>query len=72
MSGAVLVLGSPPVTPPTAPTNLQVTAEGNTTLTLTWDAVVGADDYLIYRSTLSGGGFEQVGTSATPASPTPA
>jgi fibronectin type 3 domain-containing protein len=47
---------NPPTNPPTnlaAPTGLQVIA-GNASSTLTWNAVVGATSYRVYRGTTSG------------------
>jgi fibronectin type 3 domain-containing protein len=53
-----------------APTGLQATA-GNRQVTLTWDAVEGADSYRVRRSTTSGGPPEDpYETVATVSSPT--
>lgn len=60
MSGAVLTTGDVDLTPPSAPTNLRVTNEGSMEVALEWDDVPGAAHYNVYRSVLSGGGFEQV------------
>lgn len=49
--------------PPTAITDLAAASSG-TTVNLSWTAVAGADEYLIYRSYLRGGGYELIGTSA--------
>lgn len=54
------------MTPPAAPANLTVTAELSQTVTLSWSSVAGATGYNIYRSPLSGGGFELVGNSSSP------
>ena len=67
MSGAVLVYsGGATLNPPAVPTNVQVTNEGNGTLTLSWDAAgLPADvEYIIERSLASGGGYSQAGTTA--------
>jgi hypothetical protein len=45
-------------TPP--PTGLHVTDEGDGTVSLAWNGVPGAAGYLLYRSPLSGGGWEKV------------
>jgi hypothetical protein len=48
---------------PTAPTNVAAT-RGNNQATLTWTAVAGATSYTIGRSTVSGGPYTTVGTTA--------
>jgi fibronectin type 3 domain-containing protein len=45
------------------PTSLTATP-GNTQVTLNWPAVVGATGYTVQRSTVTGGPYAQVGTSA--------
>jgi glycosidase/fibronectin type 3 domain-containing protein len=69
MSGAVLVLNAPAEDAPDAPTNLAVTAERATELDLSWTASAGATSYDLYRSLLSGGGYQwitnTVGTTYT-------
>ena len=48
---------------PAAPTGLQVTAEGNAQLDLSWSTVAGAVGYNLYRSPLSGGGWVKLNNS---------
>ena len=43
-----------------APTNLQASAAGPTSISLTWDAVGSATGYRIFRSDSSGGTFSQI------------
>jgi hypothetical protein len=53
------------LTPPAAPTNLTATA-GNHQAALQWAAPAGAASYRVYRSRLSGAGYEYLGaTTAT-------
>jgi len=54
-----------PCTPLAAPTGLAATAVSSSQIDLTWNAVTGASDYRILRSTTSGGPFAQVGVSTT-------
>jgi glycosidase len=57
--GAVLVHeGAVPLPP--APTGLKA-VEGDGAVTLSWNAVPGANSYLVWRSYLSGGGYQVVG-----------
>ncbi len=49
--------------PPDAPSGLQVTNEGNNQLDLAWNTVSGAAGYNLYRSPLSGGGWDKVNSS---------
>ncbi len=58
--GVLLVLTGTLDTPPAAVTDLAVADEGDQTLTLVWSAVTGADSYNVYRSMVSGGGYELV------------
>lgn len=48
--------------PPAAPTGLKITA-GDASLSLSWNSVAGAAGYNIYRSYLSGGGYQKVNSS---------
>ena len=58
---AVLLLNSDADLEPTpAPTGLQVTAEGDGTVSLAWLIVPDAVGYNLYRSPLSGGGWQKV------------
>ena len=57
MWGAILTVDSgQDLTPPDAPVNLAAT-EGDGQVDLTWDAVTGANDYTVFRSYVSGGGY---------------
>ncbi len=60
MSARVLVSGRIDLTPPAAPTGLQVTSEGNAQIDLAWNAVTHAAGYNVYRSPVSGGGWVKV------------
>jgi hypothetical protein len=50
-------------TPPPAPTSLTATAVGTGRIDLAWVAAPGAAEYHVYRSTTSGSGYGQVGTT---------
>jgi hypothetical protein len=50
-------------TPPAAPTSLTATAVGTGRIDLGWLAAAGATEYHVYRSTTSGSGYGQVGTT---------
>jgi hypothetical protein len=56
MFAAVLVLESGDLTPPEPPANL-VAVEGESQVSLSWDAVSGVVGYNLYRSPFSGGGY---------------
>jgi glycosidase len=47
-----------------APTNLAISQQLSQSVSLQWTAVAGASSYNVYRSLVSGGGYELVGTSA--------
>ncbi len=64
MSGVLLVLSSGDITPPTAPSNL-ISVAGESQVSLTWSEVSEASSYQVYRSLLSGGGYEQIGTTTS-------
>jgi Calx-beta domain-containing protein len=49
---------------PSAPANLQVTGTDPYDVSLGWDPSAGATGYAIYRSTTSGSGYAQIGTTA--------
>ncbi len=64
MSGIVLATGkSVDLKPPKAPIGLQVTGEGDGTVTVAWSAVGGAAGYDVWVSPLSGGGYVKANTS---------
>jgi len=50
------------VTLPAAPTGLVATAKTSTSVTVTWNSVVGATSYQVFRKA-PGGGFAQIGTT---------
>jgi len=62
--GAAVFLTSPgqDLAPPGAPATLTTSADAGE-VALTWDAVPEAEGYLVWRSVLSGGGYEVVGTA---------
>ena len=63
LSAVVFVSGNVDLLSTAAPTNLHVTSEGNGTVGLAWNAVSGAVGYNVYRSPVSGGGYEKVAGS---------
>ncbi|ABX06967.1 MAG TPA: hypothetical protein DEF47_22825 [Herpetosiphon sp.] len=50
---------------PAAPTNLQVTNQLSQSIELGWNSVATAESYNIYRSIVSGGGYELVGNTTS-------
>lgn len=60
MSAVVLLSGTFDLKPTAAPAGLQVTEEGNGSVSLAWNSVTDVDGYNLYRSPLSGGGWEKV------------
>jgi glycosidase len=65
LSGLLLATGLVDLTPPPAPTGLQVTSEGSHSLSVAWNSVAGAAGYDVWVSPLSGGGY--VKANASPA-----
>lgn len=63
-SGVLLVLNNALSAPPAAVADLAVTGESNQTVDLTWSPAAGATRYDLYRSLVSGGGYEFVGSTA--------
>lgn len=63
MSALVLIANNVDLTPPDAPAQLTVSAEGDGEVNLNWNAAGGAAGYAVYRSPLSGGGFVAAGTT---------
>ncbi len=63
--GGALLLATPgqDLTGPGAPTGLAAVA-GNGTADLSWNPTLGAAEYQVLRSPLSGGGYELVGTTS--------
>ena len=59
MSGLVLASGTIDLTPPPAPTGLEVTDEAANQLTVAWTGSAGATGYDVFVSPLSGGGYVQ-------------
>ena len=64
MSGMLLVFTSGDLTQPPAPQNI-VATEGESQVNLTWDEVPGVANYQIFRSLLTGGGYELLEDSIT-------
>jgi glycosidase/fibronectin type 3 domain-containing protein len=60
LSAVIWLSGTVDLEPTPAPAGLQVTEEGNGTVSLAWNSVADADGYNLYRSPLSGGGWEKV------------
>lgn len=66
MNGAVLVAETALSAPPAVVVDLGVTAVTDNSADLSWSAAAGADSYDVYRSLVSGGGYEFVAnTTAT-------
>ena len=63
LGGLILANINSDFSAPAAPTNLQVTSEGNGSVGLSWNTVSDAAGYNVYRSPLSGGGWEKVNAS---------
>ncbi|MEP7136310.1 MAG: alpha-amylase family glycosyl hydrolase [Chloroflexota bacterium] len=63
MSAVIFLSRNVDLQPTAAPANLQVTNEGNASVSLAWTAVAGSAGYNIYRSPLSGGGYVKVNGS---------
>jgi fibronectin type 3 domain-containing protein len=59
-SAWLLITGQVDLQAPAAPANLSVTNEGNAEVSLSWDEVADAAAYNLYRSPVTGGGFEKV------------
>ncbi|MFT3894824.1 MAG: alpha-amylase family glycosyl hydrolase [Anaerolineales bacterium] len=62
LSAVVLVSGFTDLKAAAVPANLHVTNEGNATVSLAWNAVTGAK-YNLYRSYVSGGGWEKISSA---------
>ncbi|MCB9377572.1 MAG: pre-peptidase C-terminal domain-containing protein [Holophagales bacterium] len=52
-------------TPPAAPTGVSANATSQTAASVSWSASSGATSYAVFRSTTSGSGYSQVGTSTS-------
>ena len=63
-NGASVLVVTSLMTPAPDPTILSVETEGDTFVTLEWTEVTGADGYFVYRTSLSGGGYELLGATA--------
>jgi trimeric autotransporter adhesin len=57
----------PPCVPPAAPGSVTAAAAGVDKITVTWSAVPGATDYLVFRADVSGGPYTQVASVPDPA-----
>jgi glycosidase len=65
LGGAILTVDpGQDLTPPDAPANLAAT-EGDGEVGLTWDPVAGAAGYNVYRSYVTGGGYDQIAAGET-------
>ncbi len=62
-SGVTSLAGRGQCTPPSVPTNLLATANGDNRIDLTWTAGAGADRYRVFRSrgACPGSGYQQIG-----------
>ena len=65
MSAVILLSGNEDLQPTSAPANLRITNEGNASVSLAWDMVAGANEYTLYRSPVSGGGYVAITTGLT-------
>jgi glycosidase len=63
MSALLLVSAEASLTPPSPPTGLAVTVEGNAQVGLAWNPVAGAAGYNVYRSPVTGGGYVKANTT---------
>lgn len=59
-----LVITTTPLPPPPAPQNLTA-SPGNKQVTLRWNTSIGAESYIVRRSTVSGGPYTTVQTNVT-------
>lgn len=59
-SAWLLITGTVDLQPPAAPAGLNVSDEGDSQVSLTWNSVVGAVGYNVYRSPVTGGGYIRV------------
>jgi fibronectin type 3 domain-containing protein len=59
-----IVYGDLPNQPPFTPTGLTATAS-NAAISLTWNTAVGADSYMIGRSTITGGPYTNIASGVT-------
>lgn len=69
LKAAILImLPGQKITGPTAPKGLAASANNGltSTVSLTWQAVVNAASYNIYRSPVQGGGYVKIGSSTSP------
>ncbi|HEX5637822.1 MAG TPA: alpha-amylase, partial [Gammaproteobacteria bacterium] len=65
LSAVILLSENVDLQPTAAPTNLSITVEGNASISLSWNAVSDANEYTLYRSPVSGGGFAAIATGLT-------
>lgn len=62
--GAALAVGCGPEntdSAPTAPTGVSASAQSSTSIRVSWNAVEGADNYIVYRAASAGGAYSEVG-----------
>ena len=65
-SAVVLLASEVDLEPTPAPAGLQVTDEGDGTVSLAWNSVPDVDGYNLYRSPVSGGGWVKINTELLP------
>ena len=63
LSALILVTGTIDLTPPAAPAGLTLSSDGDGTASIAWNTVAGAAGYAVYRSPVTGGGYERVATT---------
>ena len=66
LSAVLLLATGVDLEPTAAPAGLQVTEEGDGTVSLAWNSVPSAAGYNVYRSPLSGGGWQKVNSDLLP------
>ena len=59
-SAVILLSGQVDLEPPVAPSGLEITDEGDSTVSLSWNSVPGAAGYVLYRSPVGGGGWVEI------------
>ena len=65
LSAVILLSGNVDLQATAAPADLHITEEGNTTVSMAWNAVASANEYTLYRSPVSGGGYVAIATGLT-------
>ncbi len=65
LSAVLLLTGNVDLMPPAAPTGLTA-LEGDAEVSLSWDVVLDASGYNVYRSPVTGGGYVRLNTAPLP------